>query len=283
MPTRGDADVAAARRPAARGEDGAELFARIASSVVLAPAALAAAWIGGPVFAGVIAAGGVILAREWTRMTDPDGPDVAFALVGGGAAGATIAASAGIIELAWAWMAAMAAAAFVAAWKRGRAWSAGFGVIYASAPAACLVWLRLQGDPIGADLLTFLFACVWGADIGAYAAGRLVGGPLLLPTLSPKKTWAGLAGGVVLAVSFGAAASLLTGWRPIDAGLVAGAAALGAAGLAGDLFESALKRRYGVKDAGSLIPGHGGLFDRVDSLIVASVVLAAWFAVAGSA
>ncbi len=257
---------------------GAELRARVLSALVLAPVALLLAWTGGPAFAGAIAAGGVILGREWTRMADPQGSDLAFALTAGAAAGATIAASAQFYLWALAWAAALSAAAAIEALRRERAFEAAIGAAYISCVAVAMVWLRLQGDPIGAQYVTFLFVSVWGADIGAYAAGKAIGGPKLLPQISANKTWAGVVGGVVLAAVFGGLSAVLMGWSGSPAALAGAAAILGAAGLGGDLYESFWKRRFGVKDAGSLIPGHGGLFDRIDSLMTASLVMAGWLA-----
>lgn len=274
MPTPLEAPVKAGSRAPA------ELWPRVASSLVLAPAALAVTWLGGPAFAGVMAAAGVILAREWTRMADPEGADPAFALAAGGAAGAVIAASASYMAAAFAWAAGAAVFAALEARGRGRAGDAAFGVAYVGAACAAVVWLRLHGEAAGlsAALVWFLFAAAWGADIGAYAVGRLVGGPLLAARISPQKTWAGLAGGVVLAGVFGALAAVITGWPTTVFEAALGAMALGAVGLGGDLLESAAKRRYGVKDAGALIPGHGGLLDRVDGLMAAALALALWAA-----
>ncbi len=273
-----------AEHPAAvetpRAAPPAELRARIISSLVLAPAALAITWLGGPAFAGLIAAAGVILAREWTRMADPRGGDVAFALAAGGAAGAVIAASASYMALALAWTGAAALFAALEARGRGRALDAAAGVLYIGAPCAAIVWLRLQDAGFGEALVWFLFAAVWGADIGAYVAGRLIGGPKLAVWLSPQKTWAGLAGGVVLAAFLAPLPAAFTGWPSLIAAM-AGGAVLGAVGLAGDLLESGAKRRYGVKDTGALIPGHGGLLDRVDGLMFAALALAAWVFVTG--
>jgi phosphatidate cytidylyltransferase len=254
------------------GDDGLRLRARVASSVVLAPAAIAATWAGGPVFSGLIAAAGVILAREWTRMSDPAGGDQAFAMAAAGAAGGAIAAAALQMPLAWTWIAAAALAAGVERARRGGGYApaiaAALGVVYVSAPCAALVWLRLAGD--GAERVTYLFACVWAADTGAFLAGTLIGGPRLLPSVSPKKTWAGLAAGTLLAAATGGVLAGVFAWPGLAAKTL-GAAVLGVAALAGDLLESALKRRYGVKDAGALIPGHGGLLDRVDGLMLAAV------------
>lgn len=242
------------------------------SAIVLAPGALAAAWAGGPAFSGVVAAAGVILAREWTRMSDAEGGDQAFAIAAIGAAGAAIAASALQMPLAWGWMVASAIAAGVERARRGGdprdALAAALGVIYVSAPCAALVWLRLAPD--GAERVTYLFACVWAADTGAFAAGALVGGPRLVPRVSAQKTWAGLLGGVLAAGLAGGAMAHLFGWDNVPAKAL-GATLLGLGALVGDIVESGLKRRYGVKDAGALIPGHGGLLDRVDGLMLAAI------------
>jgi phosphatidate cytidylyltransferase len=249
-----------------------KLRARILSALVLAPGALAAAWAGGPVFSGVIAAAGVILAREWTRMSDPAGGDQAFAMAAAGAAGGAIAAAAMQPEIAWGWILVAGLAAGVERWRRGGglspALAAALGVVYVSAPCVAMVWLRLSGD--GAERVTYLFACVWAADTGAFLAGVAVGGPRLWPALSPKKTWAGLIAGATLAAVAGGLLAWAFEWDDLVS-KTAGALLLGVAALAGDLLESGLKRRYGVKDAGALIPGHGGLLDRVDGLMLAAV------------
>jgi phosphatidate cytidylyltransferase len=253
-------------------DDGLKLRARVLSAAVLAPAALAAAWAGGPIFSGAVAAGGVILAREWTRMSDPSGGDQAFAMAAAGAAGAAIAAALRSMPLAWAWIAIAALAAGLERSRRGGGLgpviAAALGAAYVSAPCATLVWLRLA--PQGAERVTYLFACVWAADTGAFLAGTLIGGPRILPAVSPKKTWAGLIVGAALATVAGGALAWAFRWP----GLISktfGAGLLGVAALGGDLLESALKRRYGVKDSGALIPGHGGLLDRVDGLMLAAL------------
>jgi phosphatidate cytidylyltransferase len=135
------------------------------------------------------------------------------------------------------------------------------------------VILRGASDA-GMLTIMWLFAVVWAADICAYFAGRLIGGAKLAPRISPKKTWAGLWG----AVAGGAAAGLAVGWAASPANLVLVAVLGGVLAVVeqlGDLFESALKRHYGVKDSGRLIPGHGGVLDRVDGLVAATLVLAA--------
>ena len=126
----------------------------------------------------------------------------------------------------------------------------------------------------GAGVVLFLLAVVWSSDVGAYVTGRLFGGPRLAPSISPGKTWSGAAGGLASAVLVGAAAAGL-GWGHVGLVMLA-AGVLGIAAQIGDLLESAVKRHFGVKDSGRLIPGHGGLLDRLDGLMAASLVAGAW-------
>ncbi len=179
--------------------------------------------------------------------------------------------------LAWMVLIGVAAAGLAVEWaalcrrlrgvRRGAAALA--GVPYVGLATVALLWLRGQGA-VGARSVLFLLLVVWASDIGAYLAGRALGGPLLAPTISPGKTWAGAAGGLVAAMLAGLA---VAGWGAAGPALLAGAA-LGLAAQAGDLLESAIKRGFRVKDSGSLIPGHGGLFDRLDGVLVAAPVAA---------
>lgn len=147
------------------------------------------------------------------------------------------------------------------------------GAVYILLPTVSLAWLRL--DPvIGRATIYWLFALVWAADTGGYLFGRLIGGPKLAPRVSPKKTWAGLLGAVVFAGLAGVAVGLALGRESLLPITVA-SGILGAVGQAGDLAESWVKRHFGIKDSSNLIPGHGGLLDRVDALVAASVVVAA--------
>jgi len=146
------------------------------------------------------------------------------------------------------------------------------GVFYIGLP--CLAMLSLRADPAhGRETLFWLLAVVWAADTGAYAFGRLIGGPKLAPFISPNKTWAGLAGGIGMAAIIGVGSALLLNHKAIL--MLAGLSALiGAVSQAGDLIESWVKRHFGVKDTGNIIPGHGGLLDRVDGLLVAALGVA---------
>jgi phosphatidate cytidylyltransferase len=164
-------------------------------------------------------------------------------------------------------------------WRRlsrgwGIGWSVG-GFVYAVAAACALLWIRERADPMlpnGGLVLTFwVFIVVWSTDIGAYFAGRAIGGPKLAPTISPGKTRAGLYGGVVAALVLGSLWALLSGLTyRLD--VLAPIFAVAAQG--GDLFESWMKRRAGVKDSGDWLPGHGGVFDRLDGLLPVAILTA---------
>jgi phosphatidate cytidylyltransferase len=244
---------------------------------VLAPTAIAAAYIGGWLFLCLCTfAAGVIL-WEWTSLVFRGAGArvfvpglaallIATALTGERQAGAAIATIAVVSLLA---------AGLVAAWPRGRpdlkapVWAVG-GVVYAG--TAFLAPALLRTDPeLGFLALVFLFAIVWATDIFAYVVGRLVGGPLLWPAVSPKKTWAGAVGGLAGGVAAGTAVAYASvGMAPAMAGAIALVLSIVAQG--GDLFESAVKRRFGAKDASGLIPGHGGVMDRLDGFLVAALV-----------
>ena len=148
------------------------------------------------------------------------------------------------------------------------------GVPYIGLATAALLWLR-AGDGVGRRAVLFVMLVVWASDIGAYLAGRLLRGPLLAPAISPGKTWSGAAGGLFAAAIVGFATL-----HPASALLAAG---LGIAAQLGDLMESAMKRGFGVKDSGRLIPGHGGLLDRLDGLLTAAPAAAAVSLLAGRA
>lgn len=152
------------------------------------------------------------------------------------------------------------------------AWQAG-GVVYLGLPALCLVALRSFPDPAqGARIVVGMLFIVWASDTGALVFGGLIGGPRLAPRLSPGKTWAGTVGGSITAAAIYACYVALLGGPMGEAALFAFAFSLVAHG--GDLLESFVKRRFGLKDSGAAIPGHGGILDRIDSTLAASVVLA---------
>lgn len=147
-----------------------------------------------------------------------------------------------------------------------------FGLAYVAIPCASLVWLR--DEEHGAALVLALLLAIWATDIGAYFAGRLIGGAKLAPAISPNKTWAGLGGGMVASAI---TLAICTSFSPYPTSILTAiilGLILAVLGQTGDLFESWLKRRAGVKDSGNLIPGHGGLLDRVDGLILTAPLFA---------
>lgn len=150
-------------------------------------------------------------------------------------------------------------------------WGLG-GVVYVAALYYSV--LTLRQDPLfGLQAILFLFAVVWGADVGAYFAGRAIGGPKLAPRISPKKTWAGFFGGLVVAAGAGALLLKMMGLSPKPGHFVL-ALVIAVGSVLGDLFESGFKRHFGVKDSGTLIPGHGGFLDRLDGFVIAAIIAA---------
>lgn len=201
-----------------------ELVVRTATGLLLIAVALAAAAVGGTIFALLVAAVATGMFYEWTRLT--------------------------------------------------RGWGGGWylsGLCYALVPALSLLWIR-ERDSHGLELLLWVFLVTWSTDIGAYFVGRSLGRRKLAPNVSPGKTFEGLYGGIAAATLIGGAWVLAIG---LGKPLLALAPVLAVAAQAGDLFESGLKRRAGVKDSGHLLPGHGGLLDRVDGLVPVAVLTAA--------
>ena len=190
---------------------------------------------------------------------------LASALFGGTVFAVLVALIATIMYLEWSRM--------VGKW--GLAWQV-LGFFYCLAPAVALLWIReraeYEGIGQGFDLLIWVFLVVWSTDIGAYFAGRAIGGPKLAPSISPNKTIAGLIGGVISAAVLAGAWVYYVG---LPAPLLWIAVPFAVAAQLGDLFESGLKRRAGVKDSGTWLPGHGGLLDRLDGLVPVAVLTAA--------
>lgn len=260
--------------PQARRFDWNNLGLRVASAVVLVPTALFAAWWGGWLFLVLISVGMALLAIEWGGMSAPKAPVRVAAAVTAAVLVAVFLGHLGYYKAAWLAVPICAlAAALVARGVAERATDAAYGVLYITPAALCLVWLRSTNQ--GHWWTLMLFACTWAADIGAFAIGSLLKGPKLWPRFSPNKTWSGFVGGLAAASATGAMMAGLSVFRlDLRAAALVGFA-VGLATMAGDLWESALKRRFGVKDSGDLIPGHGGLLDRVDGLMFAVVVMAA--------
>jgi len=171
-------------------------------------------------------------------------------------------------------LAALAAGVMFTEWRRltdgwGLSWTVG-GLFYALIPTLSLLWIRDRA-PQGLELLYWVFVVTWTTDIGAYFAGRAIGGPKLAPTISPNKTIAGLVGGMV---SAGLASWAWVQYVMLPLPLLWLAPLFAAAAQGGDLFESWMKRRAGVKDSGTILPGHGGMLDRLDGLVVVAALTA---------
>jgi phosphatidate cytidylyltransferase len=252
-----------------------DLRKRVISAVLLAPLALVCLWLGAWWWTALLAIAAAGLAVEWVhlcggRLASPAGLVLLVAVL---AAGAAAAGERELLGLG------LIAAGFLLVWRLGGRAGLAAGVPYLGVAMVALAWLRGDGDA-GRDNVLFLLLVVWASDIGAYTAGRLVGGAKLAPRISPSKTWSGAIGGLLAAMAVGAAAALALHGAGL-AHVLAVAAGIGVAAQLGDLLESALKRHYGVKDSGRLIPGHGGLLDRLDGVLTAAPIAALLAVVAG--
>jgi phosphatidate cytidylyltransferase len=252
--------------------DTTNLRLRMISAAIMAPVALLAVYFGGIVFGAVITGAVTIGFYEWLRLV---APQIQPRTAGIACAMLVTLMAAGVLLSPY-FGAALAAIFtlvlfFLSARERdeGAGWVA-FGIPYLGGSGLALLALRATPGH-GAALIFFLLAVVWGTDVGAFLIGCLVGGPKLAPSISPSKTWAGFFGGIALAVVFGFAAAALFGARCLEAALAL-SLALAIAAQLGDLFESYFKRRSGVKESGDLIPGHGGVLDRIDGLVFAGVL-----------
>jgi phosphatidate cytidylyltransferase len=263
--------------PRAEGFDWRNFGVRAASGLVLASATLWAVLVfhGPPGLTGapyltMIAVAGALLSFEWSAMASPTHPRAAAMLTTLAVVAVVLLGYEGRYTQAWICVALGAAAVGILAKVAGApAVDAAYGVLYIAPAGLLLVWLVEMRQGAGWTLM--LFATTWAADIAAFMVGNVFKGPKLWPRFSPNKTWSGFAGGLcaagLVAMCVAAAFMRLS---------LAGAALIGLLGglatMAGDLWESILKRRFGVKDSGDLIPGHGGLLDRVDGLMFAVVV-----------
>jgi len=250
------------------------LGTRVVSALVLVPPVLVAVYFGPPFSDLLIMAGGAVLAWEWARLCGGrllglPGFATMAAVVAALAAGAV-----GLYAVAGWLVAAGAMSALVLALRAENPRSGWYalGVVYTAVPCLALMWLR-QDPQVGLALTLWIFTPVWATDTGAYFAGRRFGGPKLAPVISPKKAWSGLLGGMAAAAVVGiAAAALREDWAP--GALVAASTILAVIAQGGDLLESSIKRHFGVKDTSDLIPGHGGLMDRVDGVLTVSIAVA---------
>jgi phosphatidate cytidylyltransferase len=244
----------------------ADLRLRILSAAILAPLALACIWLGGAAFAGLLTLIAAGLAYEWLGLCRQLTPS-SIALFAAAPLAVLLTAWAGPIP-ALLLISAAVAVAIAAIGGISPAKPLAFGLPYLSLPAVALVWLRQPAG--GAANVIVLLLIVWSSDIGAYMAGRAIGGPRLAPAISPGKTWSGAIGGLFAAAATGLAASAIMGSGPLSWRPVGFAVLIGVISQIGDLFESQLKRHFGVKDSGTMIPGHGGLLDRLDAVLTAA-------------
>jgi phosphatidate cytidylyltransferase len=271
--------------PRAASPARSELGLRIISGIVLAAVALGVTWLGGPVFAAFWLAAGIAIAFEWIGMTRAEPRAILSALCAAGLAGLLVAYK---LDAGWSselaiLILSLGGIVLVAESRRDRGWAVP-GFLYAALVALVPVVVRDRPD-LGALAILWIFGVVWTTDVAAYFTGRALGGPKLAPRVSPKKTWSGFLGGLAAATIVG---TLVVHFgRRFDSdpavGLVLVALASALASVAsqiGDLGESALKRRFGAKDSGHLIPGHGGVMDRLDGF--AAVALLCGVALAGS-
>lgn len=251
-----------------------EAGVRTISALVLAPFVLAATYVGTPLFELLVAAAALAMSWEWSRVCNAGrfeaaggvfaatvllalalgatgGYDIAVVVLGTGAIATAITARAG--------------------GARHPGWTT-VGVIAVGVCCLALIWLR-TAPVAGMAAIFWLLGTVWATDIGAYVTGRLLGGPKLAPRISPRKTWAGLIGGMLTAAATGLiVAAALDRSAEVPAAIAGAGMAL--ISQCGDLVESAIKRHFGVKDMSGIIPGHGGMFDRVDGVAAGMVAVA---------
>lgn len=247
-----------------------DLKPRLIAGAVMAAVALALAYAGPKPFALLVIAVALIMCWEWGRVVRGEEFGLAFVVHAGTIIVAGVLAAVGLPALGGVAVAIGGIILLVMPLGPRQAMSAA-GVAYVGFPTVAMLWLRADVS-LGFVAILFIFAIVWGSDIGAFVAGRTIGGPKLWPRVSPNKTWAGFLGAL--------AAGLVSGL--IFAQVVSGASSLVLAtngvllafvAQMGDLAESALKRQFGIKDSSAIIPGHGGVMDRADSTVAVSVAV----------
>jgi phosphatidate cytidylyltransferase len=246
------------------------------------PVVLGALWLGNPYWTFLVAAATGLMAWEWRRLTAGGSMGaIGWAMPGLAAGVVLLQVFAGPEVALWVLVAGALLLGLAAGLREGRASSGwlGAGILYVALPGLALAWLR--DDPqFGLSTVLWLLVLVWAIDTAAYVAGKLIGGPKLIPRISPSKTWAGLAGGAIGAAVVGYLAARFAGqadpWPLTLLSLL-----LAFVEQAGDAFESGIKRHFGVKDSSGLIPGHGGILDRVDGLVAVALAVAGFALLAG--
>lgn len=284
MPSANSTDETGATAAPPNRASFSDLKLRILSAAVMLPVAIGFTWAGGWWMAALLLLLGVAAIREWVRLTDKETYSGEWPIV---ALPLAIALALPVFTAAWAawslvWL--ILCVLLLRGLAGAKHWPApgatAIGLLVIGGPLVAIVWLRQQPE-IGLHLVLYLFLVTWANDIAAYFAGKLIGGPKLAPSISPKKTWAGSLGGLAAGGATGYAFAVATGSASPWA-LTGLACLLAIVGQIGDLVKSALKRRSGVKDSGHSIPGHGGVLDRIDGLLAAAAVLSLIVLVAGS-
>jgi phosphatidate cytidylyltransferase len=238
---------------------------RIASAIVLIPVGLGAVWLGPPWLPMVVGIAGMAMAWEWGRLVSaqPWGSTTLIVM-------ATVVLAVAAAALNWFLLALSLACvgAVAAAHRRDWGWTL-IGTLWVALGCVAFIWLAAKG---GRVTIIWLLLVVWATDIFAYLAGKTIGGPRLVPRLSPNKTWAGLFGGLAGGAIAGLSTALAIGVPAALMTLISLGLSLTAQG--GDLAESSAKRYFAVKDMSALIPGHGGVLDRLDGLLAATMAAA---------
>lgn len=251
-----------------------ELKSRVVSALALGGVALALTWFGGAPFRIMAAIAALLIYHEWTAITGARRASLPAYVVGWAAIGtvatATIAGAgeAGVVTIVLGAPAVLVLAFLSSAGLWLSAWL-GLGIVYAGFAGLAVAEIR-DDAAVGLIATAYLFAIVWGTDIFAYFCGRAIGGPRLAPGISPGKTWSGAIFGMLAGIAAGTGIALAT----LEKGglwIPALAAILSILSQLGDLFESFMKRRFAVKDSGRIIPGHGGVMDRLDGLVFAAL------------
>lgn len=248
-----------------------ELKLRVISALLLAAFVLLITWIGGYTFVLLCSVVAFAIFYEYSGICSKETPGIIRSAGYAGVALTVIAYSASSpVHSYW-----IAAAAFgtLAFWELlvARSLWVCFGLAYSVLPFFAMCELR-ESDFLGFVLILVLFGSVWGADILAYFFGKMIGGPKLAPKISPKKTWSGFVGALIGGAGLASAVIWFTDYR-ITGFFLLIVLALVVVSQIGDLIESSLKRRFDIKDSGKIIPGHGGILDRIDGLIMASILL----------
>ncbi|MEA2782255.1 MAG: phosphatidate cytidylyltransferase [Rhodospirillaceae bacterium] len=267
----------------AQPADRRALRKRILSAAVMLPLVVFDLWLGAPYWDALVCLFGMVMAWEWAAMCAVADRPARGLVLGVGPAGVlSIASVAAAVLLAatdryLAAILVLAAGAALTTFvgmriQGGRGRWHGFGTIYIGLPSIAVMWIRAQPEN-GLATVLWMVALVIAVDTGAFVFGRSIGGPKLAPRISPNKTWAGLIGGVVAGMLVGFVTALWLGvaWA---VPLVLVSAVMAVVEQGGDLGESACKRYFGVKDSSRLIPGHGGVLDRVDGLLAVALAVA---------